>query len=196
MEGWKGGKGVRRNHQNLPACTPHTPPCSEGWGGAWEPATNRGMQQRQSTTVLPLRTSPLPTHPPKPMMTMTMSTIMMSAKMAASTRGAGTWDSTTHTHINQRGSRTCHINIRDMQHHLSDNNTWQRSPASTHLQPMRVCILPPLASMYAAMGLSRRSSGEPLSIRRTDASVLVAKNWKMVSMQRAEMLSQSRKPRA
>jgi hypothetical protein len=55
---------------------------------------------------------------------------------------------------------------------------------------------PPLASMYSVMGLRRRSAGEPLSMRRTEASVLVAKNWKMVSMHRAEMLSQSRKPRA
>ena len=46
------------------------------------------------------------------------------------------------------------------------------------------------------MGASRRSAGEPLSMRSTLASVLVAKNWKMDSMQRALMSLQSRKPSA
>lgn len=36
--------------------------------------------------------------------------------------------------------------------------------------------------------------GEPSSIRSTDASVRMAKSMKMVSMARAEMWSQSRKP--
>ena len=49
---------------------------------------------------------------------------------------------------------------------------------------------------YSEMGLSSRSAGEPDSMRSTLASVLVAKNWKMLSMQRALMLSQSRNPRA
>ena len=46
------------------------------------------------------------------------------------------------------------------------------------------------------MGASRRSAGEPLSMRRRDASVFVAKNWKMDSMQRALMSSQDRNPSA
>ena len=46
------------------------------------------------------------------------------------------------------------------------------------------------------MGASRRSAGEPLSMRSTLASVLVAKNWKMDSMHRALMSLQSRKPSA
>ena len=37
--------------------------------------------------------------------------------------------------------------------------------------------------------------GEPSSIRSTDASVRMAKSMKMVSMARAEMWSQSRKPK-
>ena len=35
-----------------------------------------------------------------------------------------------------------------------------------------------------------------MSMRRAEASVLVAKNWKIVSMQRALMSLQSKKPRA
>lgn len=46
------------------------------------------------------------------------------------------------------------------------------------------------------MGASRRSAGEPLSMRSAEASVFVAKNWKMDSMQRALMSSQFRKPSA
>ena len=46
------------------------------------------------------------------------------------------------------------------------------------------------------MGFKSRSAGEPLSILRTEASVLVAKNWKMVSMHLALISSQSRKPNA
>lgn len=46
------------------------------------------------------------------------------------------------------------------------------------------------------MGFSSLSAGEPFSIRSTDASVLVAKNWKMVSIHRALICSQSRKPSA
>ena len=38
--------------------------------------------------------------------------------------------------------------------------------------------------------------GEPSHMRRTEASERTAKSWKMVSMQRAEMLSQSMKPSA
>ena len=57
----------------------------------------------------------------------------------------------------------------------------------THRQPHWVCILPPLDCTYSAMGWSRRSAGDPLSMRSTDASVFVAKNWKMDSMHLAEI---------
>ena len=60
-------------------------------------------------------------------------------------------------------------------------------PVASHLQPHWVCILPPLDCTYSAMGCSRRSAGEPLSMRSTDASVFVAKNWKMDSMHLAEI---------
>jgi hypothetical protein len=46
------------------------------------------------------------------------------------------------------------------------------------------------------MGPLRYTSGDPLSIRKSDASVLVANNAKIVSMHLALMLSQSMKPRA
>mmetsp|Transcript_33312 Transcript_33312/g.82534 ORF Transcript_33312/g.82534 Transcript_33312/m.82534 type:complete len:208 (-) Transcript_33312:602-1225(-) len=60
----------------------------------------------------------------------------------------------------------------------------------------RVKILAPLASRYCCMGLWRYSCGDPSSIRSTDASLLTANSWKMVSMHRADMWSQSIKPRA
>jgi len=50
--------------------------------------------------------------------------------------------------------------------------------------------------MYSAMGPDRNLSGLPQSMRSTEALVLVAKKAKMVSMQRAEMWSQSMNPRA
>ena len=60
-------------------------------------------------------------------------------------------------------------------------------PVASCLQPHWVCILPPLDCTYSAMGCSRRSAGDPLSMRSTDASVFVAKNWKMDSMHLAEI---------
>ncbi len=63
----------------------------------------------------------------------------------------------------------------------------------TSLQPSLVCILPPLLVMYSAMGFSSRSSGEPFSMRRTEASVLVAKNWKMDNIHLAEICIRSQR---
>mmetsp|Transcript_28054 Transcript_28054/g.48735 ORF Transcript_28054/g.48735 Transcript_28054/m.48735 type:complete len:240 (-) Transcript_28054:232-951(-) len=57
-------------------------------------------------------------------------------------------------------------------------------------------ILTLRSSRYLMMGSWRKVCGEPSSIRRTEASVRMAKSMKMVSMQRAEMWSQSRKPSA
>ena len=60
-------------------------------------------------------------------------------------------------------------------------------PTASYLQPHWVCILPPLDCTYSAMGCSKRSAGDPLSMRSTEASVFVAKNWKMDSMHLAEI---------
>jgi hypothetical protein len=61
-------------------------------------------------------------------------------------------------------------------------------------------LLPPRAPHHrkapAAAARKDAPAGLPLSMRSTEASVLVAKNWKMVSMQRALMSLQSRKPSA
>lgn len=59
--------------------------------------------------------------------------------------------------------------------------------SAPHLQPHWVCTLPPLDCTYSAMGCSRRSAGDPLSMRSTEASVFVAKNWKIDSMHLAEI---------
>mmetsp|Transcript_33553 Transcript_33553/g.79405 ORF Transcript_33553/g.79405 Transcript_33553/m.79405 type:complete len:213 (-) Transcript_33553:761-1399(-) len=54
----------------------------------------------------------------------------------------------------------------------------------------------PRSSRYARIGPDTNRSGEPSHMRSTDASERTANNWKMVSMQRAEMLSQSMNPSA
>ncbi len=59
--------------------------------------------------------------------------------------------------------------------------------SAPHLQPHWVCTLPPLDCTYSTMGCSRRSAGDPLSMRSTEASVFVAKNWKIDSMHLAEI---------
>lgn len=56
--------------------------------------------------------------------------------------------------------------------------------------------LPPLSVIYFLMGPLRYTSGEPLSMRSSEASVLVANSENIVSIQRALILSQSIKPRA
>mmetsp|Transcript_24391 Transcript_24391/g.50389 ORF Transcript_24391/g.50389 Transcript_24391/m.50389 type:complete len:225 (-) Transcript_24391:557-1231(-) len=57
-------------------------------------------------------------------------------------------------------------------------------------------ILTLRSSRYLMMGSCRKVCGEPSSMRSTEASVRIAKSMKIVSMQRAEMWSQSRKPSA
>ena len=61
---------------------------------------------------------------------------------------------------------------------------------------VRRLILTPRSSRYLMIGSCRYVCGEPSSMRSTDASVRIAKSMKIVSMQRAEMWSQSMKPSA
>mmetsp|Transcript_40101 Transcript_40101/g.99784 ORF Transcript_40101/g.99784 Transcript_40101/m.99784 type:complete len:227 (-) Transcript_40101:352-1032(-) len=69
--------------------------------------------------------------------------------------------------------------------------SWRRS-----LTAARRLTLTPRSSRYLRIGSCRKVCGEPSSMRSTEASVRMAKSMKMVSMQRAEMWSQSMKPRA
>mmetsp|Transcript_28734 Transcript_28734/g.69175 ORF Transcript_28734/g.69175 Transcript_28734/m.69175 type:complete len:202 (+) Transcript_28734:322-927(+) len=62
--------------------------------------------------------------------------------------------------------------------------------------PMEVLTLTPLSPKYLRMGSWRQVWGLPSSMRSTDASVRIAKSMNMVSMHRAEMLSQSTNPSA
>ena len=61
---------------------------------------------------------------------------------------------------------------------------------------VRRLILAPRSSRYLTMGSWRNVCGDPSSMRSTDASVRIAKSMKIVSMHRAEILSQSMKPSA
>ena len=62
--------------------------------------------------------------------------------------------------------------------------------------PVLKLIFTPLSSRYLTMGSWRYVCGLPSNIRKTEASVRIANNMKIVSMHRAEMWSQSMNPRA